>query len=254
MATSNDSNGKDNIDSSGQSKTNRPGHETGMSDAASNTKVSDGIDFVEQIAQRASEVVGKSAAILEEEIAAGILAAKQVEEKFINVEELRGGDNDRLSRKVRRDIHEIVDIIVDLAESGIRGAGGLVQRAVRLKPGRGNGRHRPVPGNIPTLMPASPLEPGGTAEVCMTLENDSDSETSEFAFRTSDLINAITGDRISSTQITVTPAPVVIEPKGQSNVTINVEIPTETAPGCYSGLLQATDLDQLRAILSLQIS
>ena len=88
----------------------------------------------------------------------------------------------------------------------------------------------------------------------MTLENDSDVETDEFHFNSSDLINAASGDKISSNQIKVSPSPVTIAPKGVSNVIIYVEVPADTASGVYSGLLQATKLDKLRAILTVQVS
>jgi len=227
--------------------TESPSDVTDASDKSAN-------DVIENFAQRASEVVGRSAAILEEEIAAGIVAARQVEEKFIDVEKMRGGDQNRFGRKVRRDVHDVVDILVDLIESGVKTAGGLAQRAVRLQPTGGFGSRHPAPGNIPTLTSGAPLKPGSTGEISMTLENDSDAETEEFHFTSSDLINAAVGDQIASTQIKVSPSPVSIAPKGVCTVTIHVEVPVNTAPGVYSGLLQATRLDRLRAILTVQVS
>ena len=212
------------------------------------------LDSLGEFAQRAAEVVGRSASVLEEEIAAGILAARQVEEKFIDVDKLRGGDQNRFARKMRRDVHDVVDILVDLVESGVQSAGGLAQRAIRLRPGQGPGSRRPAPGNIPTLTSGAPLEPGGMAEITMTLENDSDAETEEFNFTASDLINAAVGEQIDAAQVTISPSPVSIAPKGVCNVTIHVKVPPGTPAGVYSGLLQATRMDRLRAILTVQVS
>lgn len=208
--------------------------------------------FVVDLAERTSFIVQQSASILEEEIAAGIQAAKEVEARFLDVESLRGGDDNRFSRKLRRDVHEVVDIIVDLIEAGAKGAGDLAARAVSLRSSSdGNGARRPVPGNIPTLTPSTPLNPGGTAEISMTLENDSDSETDEFSFETSDLINAASGARIEADGIDVSPTPVIIGPRGSSTVTVHIRVPENAVPGVYSGLLQATRLDQVRAIITV---
>jgi hypothetical protein len=206
---------------------------------------------VVDLAQRASLIVQQSATILEEEIAAGIQAAREIEARFLDVESLRGGDDSRFSRRLRRDVHEVVDIVVDLIESGARGAGGLAVRAVSLKPSSDRNARRPVPGNIPTLTPSAPLNAGGTAEISMILENDSDTETDEFSFESSDLINAASGARIAAGGIAVSPTPVIIAPRGSSTVTVQVAIPEGAVPGVYSGLLQATRLDQLRAILTV---
>jgi len=210
-------------------------------------------DVLGDFAQRAAEIVGRSASVLEEEIAAGILAARQVEEKIIDVDTLRGGDQNRFARKMRRDVHDVVDILVDLVESGVKTAGGLAQRAIRLRPGEGPGSRQPPPGNIPTLTPSAPLAPGGTAEIVMTLENESDAETEEFSFKASDLINAAVGEQIDADQIQISPSPVSIAPNGTCRVTIQVAVPANTPPGVYSGLLQATRMDRLRAIVTVQV-
>jgi len=211
-------------------------------------------DTLEDFAQRAAEIVGRSATVLEEEIASGIVAARQVEEKFIDVDKLRGGDHNRFARKMRRDVHDVVDILVDLVETGVQSAGGLAQKAVKLRPEQGFGSRQPPPGNIPTLTTGTPLEPGGTAEIKMTLENVSDTETEEFNFTASDLINAAIGEQIDAEQVSISPSPVSIAPNGECTVTIQVKVPPKTPAGVYSGLLQATRMDRLRAILTVQVS
>ncbi|MEM9057089.1 MAG: hypothetical protein AAGD86_06410 [Pseudomonadota bacterium] len=214
----------------------------------------DALDRLGDFAQRAAEVVSRSANVLEEEIAAGILAARQVEEKFIDVDKLRGGDQNRFARRVRRDVHDVVDILVDLVETGVQSAGSLAQRAVKLRPARGSGSRQALPGNIPTLTTSAPLAAGGTAEINMTLENDSDAETEEFSFTASDLVNAAVGEQIDAAQVAISPSPVTIAPNGTCDVHIHVKVPPKTPPGIYSGLLQATRMDRLRAILTVQVT
>lgn len=209
--------------------------------------------LLQDFANNASEIVEKSATILQEEIAAGIQAARAVEAKFLDVEALRGGSKDRFSRRVRRDVHDVIDIVVDLVEAGVKGAGGMALRTIRIRPGGADEERRPVPGNIPTLSAPAPLKPGESTEIDMLLENSSEEETEEFVFFSSDLINAASGDRISADRVGVSPSPVVISPRDTANATVRISVPDDTRHGLYSGLLQATRLDKLRAIISIQV-
>ncbi len=45
----------------------------------------------------------------------------------------------------------------------------------------------------------------------------------------------------------------MIEPEKSAVITVTVRVPANAPPGTYSGLLQATKLEQLRAVLSIQI-
>jgi hypothetical protein len=45
----------------------------------------------------------------------------------------------------------------------------------------------------------------------------------------------------------------VIPPRQTERVVVVVEVPKETAPGVYSGLVAATKLDHLRAVLTVQV-
>ena len=73
----------------------------------------DQLDKLKDSAGTPSNVVQRAASILEEEIAAGIVAAKQVEKRFIKVSELRSGKPDEVTQRFRRDSHEPIDILLD---------------------------------------------------------------------------------------------------------------------------------------------
>jgi hypothetical protein len=45
----------------------------------------------------------------------------------------------------------------------------------------------------------------------------------------------------------------IIEPQKATILTVIVNVPDNASPGVYSGLLQATRMDQLRAVLTIQI-
>ena len=210
-------------------------------------------DALRGFASTTSEVVQKAASILEEEIAAGILAAKQVEDRFLNVQELREKDADQISARFRNDAHEVVDIVIDLLEAGLKSIGGVARRVISIRPG-GRRSGRSAPGNIPTLFAAEPASPGGAAELKMLLENESRDQSEEFSFQASDLISATTGERIEAACVSFQPSPVMLEPGGTAEVSILVHVPAGTSPGLYSGLFQAARMEQLRAVLSIEVS
>src|SRR4030095_5970600 len=60
----------------------------------------------------AQRVLSSAVNILEEEIAAGIVAAKKIEKKIIDVDEVRSNP-EHLMNRFRRDTHEVVDIFLD---------------------------------------------------------------------------------------------------------------------------------------------
>ena len=214
----------------------------------------DQLDKLKDFAETTSNVVQKAASILEEEIAAGIVAAKQVEKRFINVNKLRSDKPDELIQRFRRDSHELVDIILDLINVSVKYIGNLSQQVIRIRGVEPQENvERMSPEQLPTLMIPKSIKAGESAEVPMTLENDSDKSTDELNFLSTDLVNT-SGDRISSEQTTFTPPSLIIGPNKAEKVTVTVDVPEGTPPGTYSGLVQATKLNQLRALLMVQVS
>jgi small ligand-binding sensory domain FIST len=65
-----------------------------------------------KVINSAQQLLHTAVNVLEEEIAAGVLAAKKLEEKIIDVDALRGGPDD-LMKSIRRNTHDAVDIFLD---------------------------------------------------------------------------------------------------------------------------------------------
>ena len=82
----------------------------------------------ERIMSSAQRIVSSAVNVLEEEIAAGILAAKKLETKFINVEEVRN-NQDELMNRIRRDTHEAVDLFLDAFATLAQQLNGITERA-----------------------------------------------------------------------------------------------------------------------------
>jgi hypothetical protein len=204
-----------------------------------------------------SRIVQQAASILEEEIAAGIVAAKRVEVRLVDVQKLRDADPQEVMQRFRRDAHDVVDILIDLVNVVTNSLGGLAQRVVRIgetAAGTGSGQARGVgAAAVPSLSVAQPVRSGESVEVPLTLENDGESATENFEFVCSDLVNPA-GARIGGQCVNFAPASLTIGPHSSATVVITVKVPEGTAPGTYSGVLQATRLERLRAVLSVSIA
>jgi hypothetical protein len=211
------------------------------------------IDLLAGMAGTTSRIVNRAASILEEELAAGIDVTRNIEQKYVDVDRLRSTDSQVVIQRFRKDAHDVVDILIDLVNVATNTLGGLSERAVSI--GLGQPRkaaERGAGGAIPSLEVPTVAKPGEAVEIPMALENESDKPTEAFYFHSSDLVNT-TGERISADKISFSPERLVIEPRNTTTVTVIVHVPDNASPGIYSGLLQATRMDQLRAVLSIQI-
>jgi hypothetical protein len=211
------------------------------------------LDLLAGMAGTTSRIVNRAASILEEEIAAGIGVTQNIEQKYVDVGKLRSADSQAVIQRFRKDAHDVVDVLIDLVNVATNALGGLSDRAVSI--GLGQPRkpaERGAGGAIPSLAVPTVVKPGEAVEIPMTLENESDKPTEAFYFHSSDLVNT-SGERISAQQISFSPERLVIEPRNTTTVTVIVRVPDDVSPGVYSGLLQAARMDQLRAVLSIQI-
>jgi hypothetical protein len=208
--------------------------------------------LVAGVASSAVRIVQKAVNVLEEELAIGINSTKNLEQKLVDVDQLRASQD--IVQRFRRDAHDVVDILIDLVNVATNSLDQMTQRVIRVVDGVDDRRmaYRASATGIPTLAVSTPLKAGEEATIPMTLENESSKPTDVINLFSSDLINSA-GQRIDSRQITFTPEKIVIEPQKQALITVHVQVPAGTSPGIYSGLLQAAKLEQLRAVLSVSI-
>jgi hypothetical protein len=206
--------------------------------------------MIRGVARSASRIVSQAATILEEELSAGIGAAKQIEERFLNVAETRSTNPDEVIALFRKDAHEVVDIVLDVLSASTRSITGLAQR---ISVGDGAPAAQSArAASAPTITVPGEVARGGSASVPFSLENDGDAETAEFTFQTTDLVNA-DGETIPAQHVTFEPPTLAISAHERESVTINVQVPGDAAPGTYSGLVLATNLERLRAVLLVTV-
>lgn len=207
------------------------------------------------LASQAQLFIQQAASVLEREVAAGIDAAQSLEKRFVNVDGLRSRAPDEVMQRFRRDAHDVVDIVMDLLAVGVRSVDGVAQRAIRITQSMGGGASGKEGGSapgLPTLSPERATAPGNTATMEMALENASDDAREVVGFEASDLI-APNGDRIEATHISFEPLPVAIAPHGKAKLTVSIAVPAGARPGIYSGLMMAQQMEQVRALIAVNV-
>jgi hypothetical protein len=70
-------------------------------------------DRFQRISRGSSEIVKEAAVLLDDEIAAGIVAAKQMQQRFQSERRIDPGDFSALLSRFRNDAHEVVNVISD---------------------------------------------------------------------------------------------------------------------------------------------
>lgn len=222
--------------------------ERGPIDAPSTAEIARGFG------QRTSVVVQQAASILEEELAAGIVAARQMADKFMGTRSAQSSNPEDLLPRFRKDAHEVVDMLIDVLTAGTRSVGKIAQRVVRFRVGPIAGKKSPAAAeSVPVLSTPAPVTAGEAARLEMSVENDGAEPTEQFEFHSSDLVSE-TGHRIAASRVTFHPESVILEPGQRAKVTIAVNVPDSSPAGAYTAVLQATKMGQLRAMLVVRVS
>jgi uncharacterized membrane protein len=98
-----------------------------------------------------------------------------------------------------------------------------------------------------------PVKAGQTGEVSLVIENDGETTAEPFELRPTDLISA-SGDRISGDAVRFDPKVINVASHQNQRVMVRVTPPAGTPPGMYSGLIQSSRPDQLRAVLTIIVA
>jgi hypothetical protein len=206
------------------------------------------------LAAGVTRLVERAATVLEEELANGIVAAQHVGNRFTKRESLRESSEQQLFFRFRRDAHEIVDMLMDVIGATADRVGGVAARVVRIGGSQGssptairNGVER-----LPVLEPEITIAKGETAVIPMTIENDGREPTETFSLVCSSLVGE-TGEQLGTDAVTFDPPSLTLAPGESASVSITVSVAPDAARGVYSGIVQATKLDNVRAVLIVTI-
>jgi hypothetical protein len=103
----------------------------------------------------------------------------------------------------------------------------------------------------PVLSPPGPIAPGGSAQFAISLVND-DERPAQVAFFSTDLIGE-DGAHLPAEGVSFRPRELTLLSGQAGDVIVRVVVPAHTRCGVYSGLIRASTLEYLHAVLVVQV-
>lgn len=202
----------------------------------------------------AQRVLSSAVNVLEEEIAAGILAAKKIEKKVINLDEVRNNQENLLNR-IRKDTHEVVDLFLDgfialssqlkILSDNVAAQTGSVKSAE-------SAAGKKQEHSVTILQPDEGVKPGNTAVLYMNFSDDDITKPIKIRLQKNDLAGPAK-EKIASRNITIQPSSVVIKPGTNSEVAIRIRIPASCKPGHYTALFTDINNPSVKAIINVDV-
>lgn len=205
-----------------------------------------------KIVDTAQQIVKKATDILEEEIAAGIIAAKELEKKVIDVDKARSGGPDHIMSRFRTDAHEVIDMLMDVVSVASTQLDIISKKVVSIVGVTPEGKSS-ASVQVPVIKSEETIVAGGEVELTMQLQNDSKENDMEVSLREVDLMQA-SGDRILARNLKMTPASVILKPGEKREIKIKVKVPKATKAGIYSGLLIDRKIPNLQAMIAVDVT
>ena len=83
-----------------------------------------------------TSIVKKAALILEDEVAKGIIAAKEIQKKFTGADGLKDENKNQLIERFRKDVHDIADSLVDILTVAVSTVEKMVSQIGTEQPGK----------------------------------------------------------------------------------------------------------------------
>lgn len=104
---------------------------------------------------------------------------------------------------------------------------------------------------IPLLQPAHPSHAGETIQISFKVHNDRSESTQTKVFCTD--LYSCQGDLIAQDAISIAPNPLSLAPDATESINISIHLPQHLPKGEYSGILMATELSYLKAMVSVNV-
>jgi hypothetical protein len=188
------------------------------------------------VTQQASTIVSQAASVLDDEMARGVLAARQANPRVAT----RAPD---ATSSVLRQVHDVLDQVA------------AVWPSVQGAPAKALGASQSAVGDVGAmaeLKPTATVRAGQRAIISMTLSN-SESRSVHLIPAVTDLLGS-RGGRIPADRLDLSPNDVRLEPGEQKTMEVGVNVPSSTPPGSYSGVLVIAGVDYLRALVAIEIA
>lgn len=200
----------------------------------------------EKVLSDAQAVMKSAFDVLEQEVAAGILSAKKLEKKILEKDIDQEQDPQSLLTRVRVDLHEAVDLVMDAVIALSSHVGKLATQMTGAKTAPAA-----VADPIPIVRSESSSKPGDVLLIPWTLvqAGEQPGELPQWAF--SDLMGP-PGKKILARHIAIVANSSATSPAHPFS--IRVAIPKSCARGVYSGLVQNAVIGDPGAVLMVEVN
>ena len=153
--------------------------------------------------------------------------------------------------QLQEQVSQLVEQFVSLASRPPVPDAGTALPAIVPGPTSGSDTAGTVVEPAPVVAPPGPVAPGGTAQIRISLVNE-DEQPAQIAFFSTDLVGS-DGQHIPAARVSCQPGDLTLAPGVVGEVLVSVAIPQQTRCGVYSGLIRASKLDYLHAVLVVQV-
>ncbi len=109
----------------------------------------------------------------------------------------------------------------------------------------------PVLEPAPVLSASAAVAPGGTAQIVVSLVNE-DEEPARIVFFGTGLVGD-DGALIPAERLSFQPLELILEAGKSGDVTVEIGVPANAPGGTYSGLIRASQLDDLHAVVVVRV-
>lgn len=207
-----------------------------------------------KIISNAQRVLSSAVNVLEEEIAAGILAAKKIEKKVIDVDDIRNSPHDLMNR-IRRDSHEALDLFLD-ALTSISNQLGLLSKTI--SPETENAKEsvaekqKKQDAVVTVIENDEPLKPGQKTVLYFSLADENAKKNSKIQLQKT----GFTGpkqQKIHSRHIRIEPASAILKPGEEKKIAIHINLPKTCKPGHYSTLIVDNGNPSVRTVIGIEV-
>lgn len=137
------------------------------------------------------------------------------------------------------EMHEFVNELANLLSLKSNLPGGLSESAPSSEAG------------VSLLQPAHPSHAGETVQISFKVHNDRSELTQTKIFCTD--LYSCQGDLIPQDAISIAPNPLNLAPDATESINISIHLPQHLPEGEYSGILMATELSYLKAMISVEV-
>lgn len=211
----------------------------------------------DQVVGKAQRIVNSAVNVLEEEIAAGILAAKKIEKKLIDVDEIRS-DPDALMNRIRHDSHEVLDLFIDAFSSITGQLNGVIEALKKETDQQAKANKKTTSKNtsatseVILLEPDQPLKPGESIKLTLSLHEDGKGKLELVELRKSDLVGP-GNQRIGLRAIKIEPKKLSLNGKQEKDITVTLKLPKNSQPGRYNTLLTDVNNPLIRILVTVEV-